>query len=87
MAVYKRTYRGYSGVITPAWSRFLILFRYSRRNLFRSKFLTAFYVFCFFCPLLALSAIYANDHLAVLFAGRVGGSKFFKIDGQFFYRS
>ncbi len=55
MAVYKRTYRGYSGAITPAWSRFLILYRYSRRSLFRSKFMTGFYLFCFFVPLLVPS--------------------------------
>jgi ABC-2 type transport system permease protein len=84
MAVYKRTYRGYSGTLTPAWSRFLILFRYSRRNLFRSKFLTAFFVLCFFFPLLCLLGIYANDHLSALFAGKQIGGKLLKIDGQFF---
>jgi ABC-2 type transport system permease protein len=83
MAVYKRTYRGYSGTITPAWSRFLILYRYSRRNLFRSKFLTAFFVLCFFFPLLCLLGIYANDHLSAFLPGRQIG-KLLKIDGSFF---
>lgn len=83
MAVYKRTYRGYSGAITPAWSRFLILYRYSRRNLFRSKFLTAFFVLCFFFPLLCLLGIYANDHLSAFLPGKQIG-KLLKIDGSFF---
>jgi ABC-2 type transport system permease protein len=83
MAVYKRTYRGYSGTITPIWSRFLILYRYSRRNLFRSKFLTAFFVLCFFFPLLCLLGIYANDHLSAFLPGQKIG-KLLKIDGSFF---
>jgi len=84
MAVYKRTYRGYSGAITDTWSRFLVLFRYSRRNLFRSKFLTAFFVLCFFFPLLCALGIYANDHLsAFTFLGQRGGP-LFKVDGRFF---
>jgi ABC-2 type transport system permease protein len=83
MAVYKRTYHGYAGSLTETWSRFLVLFRYSRRNMFRSKFLTAFFVLCFFFPLLCLLGIYANDHLtAFSFLQRSG--PLFKIDGKFF---
>jgi ABC-2 type transport system permease protein len=81
MAVYKRTYRGYSGTATPAWSRFLVLFRYSRQNLFRSKLLATLLNLCFIFPILCLLAIYANDHLSAL--GLVGQFKF-KIDGHFF---
>ena len=29
MAVYKRSYRAYSGRLTPAWSRFFVLTRYA----------------------------------------------------------
>ena len=42
MAVYKRTYKGYEGGLTPAWSRFMILPRYSYSRLFQSKFLMMF---------------------------------------------
>jgi ABC-2 type transport system permease protein len=84
MAVYKRTYRGYSGGLTSHWSRFLVLFRYSRRNLFKSKFLTAFFVLCFFFPLLCALGIYANAHLSAFsFLGQRSGP-LFKIDGRFF---
>lgn len=58
MAVYRRNYKPYSGVLTAAWSRCFVLFRYSRKNLFRSKFLTALFVVCFFWPLICLSMIY-----------------------------
>jgi ABC-2 type transport system permease protein len=83
MAVYKRTYRGYAGTFTPPWSRFLVMFRYSRRNLFQSKLLTAFFVICFFFPLLCLLGIYANDHLSAFLPGRQMG-RLLKIDGPFF---
>jgi ABC-2 type transport system permease protein len=85
MAVYKRTYRGYSGTLTPVWSRFLIMFRYSRRNLFRSKFLTAFFVLCFFFPLLCLLGIYARDHVSALLGGKQVGGLIPKVDGSFFF--
>lgn len=65
MAVYKRTYRGYSGPLTAAWSRFLIIYRFSRRTVFRSKFQTAFFVIGFFFPLLCLLGVYANAHTDV----------------------
>ena len=41
MAVYKRSYRGYAGPLTPTWSRFAILPRYAYRDLFQSKIMTA----------------------------------------------
>jgi ABC-2 type transport system permease protein len=84
MAVYKRTYRGYSGPITPTWSRFLVLYRYSRRNLFRSKMQTAFFVLCFFFPLLCLLGLYANVHLSAFAALAQRSGPLLVIDSQFF---
>jgi ABC-2 type transport system permease protein len=84
MAVYKRTYRGYAGALTPGWSRFLVLYRFARRTQFRSKFQTALFVLCFFFPLLCLLGIYANSHLsAFLFLGKRAGP-FLDINGTFF---
>jgi ABC-2 type transport system permease protein len=58
MAVYKRSYRGYAGELTPGWSRFAIIPRYAYRNLFHSKIMTAFYVLCFVAPLVFLFLLY-----------------------------
>jgi ABC-2 type transport system permease protein len=58
MAVYKRTYKAYSGPLTPAWSRFTVLSRYGLRNLFNSRPFTAFTVLCFLPFLAWLIAIY-----------------------------
>lgn len=85
MAVYRRNYKPYAGGYTQPWSRFLVLFRYSRRNLFRSKFLTGFYVVCFFYPLVCLCMIYLANSAG--FLERVGlPAKFLTIDNSFFFQ-
>lgn len=84
MAVYKRTYRGYAGPLTPAWSRFLVLYRFSRRTVFRSKFQTAFFVFCFFFPLLCLLGVYTNAHLSVFSFLPKRTGPLFEVDNAFF---
>ena len=74
MAVYKRSYRAYSGRLTPEWSRFYILTRYALANLFRSKFLTAAFVMCFFGPLVCMVGIYLNHNASVLALLHAAGS-------------
>ena len=49
-----------------AWSRWLVLFRYNRRNLFRAKFQTALFALCFFYPVFCLFAIYLAHNLDFL---------------------
>jgi len=83
MAVYRRSYKPYSGTLTAEWSRFLVLFRYSRRNLFHSKFLTVFYVLCFFWPIACLAWIYVA-HSASFLAKLGLRAEFVAIDNKFF---
>lgn len=83
MAVYRRNYKPYSGALTPAWSRFLVLFRYSRRNLFRSKFLTGLFVICFFYPIACFLMIYLAH--SVSFLEKIGVPKdVLSINNRFF---
>jgi ABC-2 type transport system permease protein len=85
MAVYRRNYKPYAGGLTPAWSRFLVLFRYSRRNLFRSKFLTALFVACFFWPIVCLVMIYLAHSAS--FLKQLGlPSELLSVDNIFFFR-
>jgi len=85
VAVYRRTYTAYSGTLTPEWSRFLVLFRYARRHLFKSRLQTALFVACFFFPVLCLTMIYLANNLAFLQRfGPVG--QFVAIDNNFFFR-
>ncbi len=83
MAVYKRTYRAYSGPLTnPAW-RFLVLQRYAFKSIFRSRFLLIGYVACFVGPLLAMCILYLNQNASVLASvGQKPG--ILTIDGRWF---
>src|ERR1039457_3211122 len=66
MAVYKRTYRAYAGPLTPAWSRFWILTRYAWRHLFRSRFMTIFFIVCFFPVIVMMLGLYLNHSETLL---------------------
>ena len=86
MAVYKRSYRGYEGPLTPEWSRFAIIPRYAYRGLFQSKIMTAFFALCFLTPLVFLFLIYlANniESIARMF-GVTGEKSPIVINGEFF---
>ena len=84
MAVYRRNYKPYAGRLTPEWSRCLVLFRYSRRNLFRSKFLTGLFVVCFFYPLACLLLIYLAHSASFLQQLGVPAGVL-SIDNKFFF--
>src|SRR5690348_16402783 len=64
MAVYKRSYHGYAGALTPEWSRFTIIPRYAYRDLFQSKIMVAFFGLCFIAPVVSLFLIYIADNFA-----------------------
>jgi len=85
MAVYRRSYKPYAGTLTAPWSRFLVLFRYSRRNLFRSKIQTGFFVACFFYPIACLVMIYLAHSIG--FLAKLGiPAALISIDNLFFFR-
>jgi ABC-2 type transport system permease protein len=84
VAVYKRSYKGYSGGITPTWSRFLILPRYGYSRIFQSKFIIIFLVACFFFPLGDLAYIYLAHNLAVLSSLNVPAGRIFEVNADLF---
>lgn len=84
MAVYKRSYKGYAGGFTPAWSRFLILPRYGYSRVFQSKFIITFLVACFFYPLGCMAYVYLAHNLSVLSALNIPAGRVFTVDGNFF---
>jgi ABC-2 type transport system permease protein len=82
MAVHKRSYCGYAGQLTPLWSRFWIVTRYAFKNVFQWKLLTAFFVICFFFPLLCAVGIYVS-HSTPLWA--MFARLHFDVDAGFFF--
>jgi ABC-2 type transport system permease protein len=84
VAVYKRTYAAYEGSLTPAWSRFLILPRYSFARLWQSKFLVMFFMACFFYPLGCVGYIYLANNLSVLSSFGIPVGNFIKVEPSLF---
>src|SRR5271154_783049 len=84
MAVYKRTYKGYPGPLTAAWSRFLVLPRYSYSRLFQSKFLMLFELACMIFPIGCAGFIYLSHNLSFLKSFNVQAGNLLEINGTFF---
>ena len=84
MAVYKRTYKGYEGGLTPQWSRFMILPRYSFARLFQSKFLLMFLAACAIYPIGAAGFIYIAHNLSFLEALNIPAGRFLQVNERFF---
>jgi ABC-2 type transport system permease protein len=58
MAVYKRTYKAYDGPLTPEWTRFFVIARFSFSTLFKSRIFTAFTALSFLPMLVGIAQIY-----------------------------
>jgi ABC-type transport system involved in multi-copper enzyme maturation permease subunit len=85
MSVYKHEYRAYSGSVTPAWQRIVVVARYGFAEVWASKITVGLFIACFVPPLLALFAIYlANNPLARALIGN-GGPRNVEMDASFFF--
>ncbi len=84
MAVYKRTYKGYAGGLTPQWSRFMILPRFSYARLFQSKFLLMFLALCAIYPVGAAGFIYVAHNTSFLKALNPHAGDFLEVNEKFF---
>jgi ABC-type transport system involved in multi-copper enzyme maturation permease subunit len=84
MAVYEHTYKRYQGMLTPDWSRFLIIPRHAFRDVFKSKLFTAFFVICFIPLLVEAVMIYLHHNVNALGILRIPVKELLPIDASFF---
>jgi ABC-2 type transport system permease protein len=84
LAVYKKTYRPYEGVLTPMWSRFFVLTRYSFQDLRRSRFLTIFYIGSFLYPVICALILYLRHNTSAISVLKVDTSKLITVGTTFF---
>lgn len=84
MAVYEQTYRRYTGPVTPAWERLLILPRYALGDVFKSKLFVAFFSLCFAYPLFCAAAIYLLHNADLLLALDADIGELVAIDADYF---
>jgi ABC-type transport system involved in multi-copper enzyme maturation permease subunit len=86
MAVYKHSYSAYTGKVTSAWTRVLVLSRYAFDEAWSSKISIGLLVFCLLPCLTSLVGIYlANNPLARALVG-VRGNQMIAVDAGFFLK-
>jgi ABC-2 type transport system permease protein len=84
MAVYKRTYKAYRGVTTSAWSRFLVVARYSFSAFFDSRPFTIFVALSGVPFLLAVVLIYFFHSTTARLVLNISFPSNFQIDNMWF---
>jgi ABC-type transport system involved in multi-copper enzyme maturation permease subunit len=86
MAVYKRSYSVYTGIVTPNWMRVIVLARYAIAEAWSSKITIGLFTLCMLPCITSLFGIYlANNPLArALIGGK--GSQMIAIDARFFLK-
>ena len=87
MAVYERTYKRYTGNITPQRSRFLVLPKYAFRDVFKSKLMVGFYALCFVSTIILTAQIYLLHNLDFLELFEISSSsvtQILEVDADFF---
>jgi ABC-2 type transport system permease protein len=84
VAVYKRTYRPYSGPLTPHWSRFLVITRYAFEELMKSRGLVLAYTVGLAIPLGFAIFLYVNYNTGLLELLGIKAKQALTIDPRFF---
>lgn len=85
MSLRDRAFRRYRGRVTPRRWRFLVLWRYSRREVFSSRMVTALYALSFAPILVAATLVYLRHNLPALEAMELSVADLVAVDGTFFY--
>ena len=84
MAVYERSYSGYNGALTPAWSRFLVLPRFAFQQIFASRLFVMFFIGCLAPSLVAMFIIYLRYNFKVLEQLGLEAANIVNVDASFF---
>jgi ABC-2 type transport system permease protein len=84
VAVYKKSYRPYEGVLRPGWSRFTVLTHYSFEEMRRSRFLTIFYLATFLYPLVCALILYLRHNTSAISVLKIDAAKLIPVGTTFF---
>ncbi len=84
MAVYKRTYTGYEGDLTPEWSRFLVIPKASWSKFGQSKLLMVLRMASLIYPLGCILYVYLANNLSVLTDLGIRAGNFITVDRTMF---
>lgn len=84
MAVYEHLYKAYEGESHTARQRFLVIPRYSLREVFKSKLLVTIFILCFIYPLIATILVYLHHNANALAVLQINVRELLPIDRTFF---
>ena len=84
MAVYRRGYNRYQGLITGRLSRLLVLPKYSWRRVLQQRWVVSLLVGAMFYPLGCIAFVYLSNHAELLLDFGSEMKDFLHIDGNFF---
>src|SRR5918998_1718103 len=84
MAVYKRGYKRYTGPLTGAWTRFMVLPRYAWTRLYQQRLVLLLTMAAFIWPILCAGFVYLSNHLELLQGLDSEFRDFIQVDGRFF---
>ena len=84
MAVYRKRYQAYDGPLTPAWSRFLIVCRYSFEEMRQSRFYSLAFLGTLLCPIVCALLIYLRHNLSAIESLGIPASRLISINESFF---
>jgi ABC-2 type transport system permease protein len=84
MAVYRRGYHRYQGLIMGHWVRFMVLPRFAWRRLFQLRLVVMLTVVAMIWPLLCACFIYLTNHADLLKGIGSEFRKFITVNGDFF---
>ena len=84
MAVYKRGYRRYEGLLTGRWTQFMVLPRYGWHKLYQQRLVVLLTMAAFVWPILCAGFVYLTNHLELLQGLDREFREFIQVDGRFF---
>jgi ABC-2 type transport system permease protein len=84
MAVYKRGYQRYQGMIQGRWGRFMVLPRFAWQRLLNQRMVLLLLVVAMIWPLLCAAFIYFSNHSELLKQFSKSFQSFLEVNGNFF---
>lgn len=84
MAVYKRRYNSYTGILTPEWSRFFVLTRYAFADLFKSRFFVILLILCFVPCLFFAGYLFVANNKTIQLLLQMRSGDFLTVETEYF---
>lgn len=86
MTVHERSFKSYSGQLTPGWRRFLVLPFYALPQIFKSRLFLSLYLISLVPSVVQTAIIYVRHNLRILEFFHLSPTDFPPMTGEFFLR-